>query len=192
LDADIIVVGGGPVGTFTTLRLARAGIKVLLFESDDVPNAAPRAAVYTGPSVLELQRAGILEDVRDIGLQNSDVCWRKVDGEIIAGLDREFVHEHPLNPVTLDQFRLETVILKHLEKYPNARVAWGHKVTTLEQSEDSVTVTAETKEGSKKYTASYVIGADGGKSTVRKLIDVKFEGFTWPFTIGTFDPDCIY
>jgi len=167
-----------------TLRLARAGIKVLLFEADPQPNSAPRAAVYTGPSVFELQRAGILEDVRALGLQNSDVCWRKVNGEIIAGLDRGFVPQHPLNPVTLDQFRLETVILQHLDKYPNAKVLWNHKVVALEDSTESTTVTCETADGPKKYTSSYVIGADGGKSTVRKLIGIEFEGFTWPFTIG--------
>jgi 2-polyprenyl-6-methoxyphenol hydroxylase-like FAD-dependent oxidoreductase len=184
-DAQVLIVGGGPVGTFTTLRLARAGIKVLLVEADAVPSSAPRAAVYTGPSVLELERAGILADVRDLGLQNSDVCWRKANGEIIAGLDRNFVPSHPLNPVTLDQFRLETVILKHLENYPSGKILWGHKVVALEQDEKSVTVTTETLEGEKKkFVAEYVVGADGGKSTVRKLISVEFEGFTWPFTIG--------
>src|SRR5579862_1325936 len=126
-DAQVLIVGGGPVGTFTTLRLARAGIKVLLLEADAVPSSAPRAAVYTGPSVLELQRCGILDDVRALGLQNGDVCWRKANGEIIAGLQRKVEDAHPLNPVTLDQFRLETVILKHLEAYPNAKILWGHK-----------------------------------------------------------------
>jgi 2-polyprenyl-6-methoxyphenol hydroxylase-like FAD-dependent oxidoreductase len=77
------------------------------------------------------------------------------------------------------------VILKHLERYPNAKVLWNHKVVGLEDSTESAAVTCETEEGNKKYTSSYVIGADGGKSTVRKLIDVEFEGFTWPFTIGT-------
>jgi 2-polyprenyl-6-methoxyphenol hydroxylase-like FAD-dependent oxidoreductase len=179
-----LVVGGGPVGTFLTLRLARAGIKVVLLETDLVPSSAPRAAVYTGPSVFELQRAGILDDVRALGLQNSDVCWRKVDGEIIAGLNRDFLPAHPLNPVTLDQFRLETVILKHLEKYPNAKILWGHQVVTLNQSAEFVTVTAETAQGQKEFTATYVVGADGGKSTVRKLVDAKFEGFTWPYNIS--------
>jgi 2-polyprenyl-6-methoxyphenol hydroxylase-like FAD-dependent oxidoreductase len=175
----VIVVGGGPVGTFTALRLARAGIKILLLEADAVPSNAPRAAVCTGPSVFELQRAEILEDVRALGLQLGDVCWRKRDGEIIAGLDRKTPND-PLNPVTLDQYRLENVILKHMEAYPNVKTLWGHKVTALEQDADSVTVTVETLEGEPKhFTAEYVIGADGGRSTVRKLIDVKFEGFTW-------------
>src|SRR5579859_3302080 len=184
-EIQILVVGGGPVGTFITLRLARAGIKVLLLEADEVPSSAPRAAVYTGPSVLELQRAGILDDVRALGLQNSDVCWRKVDGEIIAGVKREVEIKDPLNPVTLDQFRLETVILKHLGPYSNAKILSGHKVTGLEQFDDRVKVTAETLKGETvHFESEYVIGADGGKSTVRKLIDVKFEGFTWPFTIS--------
>jgi 2-polyprenyl-6-methoxyphenol hydroxylase-like FAD-dependent oxidoreductase len=180
-----MVVGGGPVGTFVTLRLARAGIKVLLIEALVQPSDAPRAAVYTGPSVLELQRAGILDDVRKLGLQNGDVCWRKANGEIIAGIHRALSPDDPLNPVTLDQFRLETVILEHLEKYPNAKCLWGHNVVGLDNGEKEVTVHCETSSGEKKsFTAEYVVGADGGKSTVRKLINVKFEGFTWPFTVG--------
>jgi 2-polyprenyl-6-methoxyphenol hydroxylase-like FAD-dependent oxidoreductase len=155
---------------------------------EDEPSSAPRAAVYTGPSVLELRRAGILEDVRKMGLTNGDVCWRKVDGEVIAGIQRSLTPGNPLNPVTLDQYRLETVILKHLEAYPNAKCLWGHKVTALDQDEHSVKITTETKEGTKVLTGEYAIGADGGKSTIRKLIDVEFEGFTWPFTIGILPP----
>lgn len=180
-----MVVGGGPVGTFITLRLARAGIKVLLLEALEAPSSAPRAAVYTGPSVYELQRAGILDDVRALGLQNGDVCWRKANGEMIAGIERRMEATNPLNPVTLDQFRLETVILKHLKDYPNAECLWGHKVVALEQSEHSVTVTVETLEGETKHVSGeYLIGADGGKSTVRHLIGTKFEGFTFPQTIS--------
>jgi 2-polyprenyl-6-methoxyphenol hydroxylase-like FAD-dependent oxidoreductase len=178
------------VGTFLTLRLARAGISVLLLEADPVPSSAPRAAVYTGPSVYEIQRAGILDDVRALGLQNSDVCWRKVNGEIIAGLDRHFTPSHPLNPVTLDQFRLETVILKHLEAFPHAKILWGHKVVGLEQAPKFVKITAENSGEIKTFTGSYVVGADGGKSTVRKLIGVKFEGMTWPYTISISSTSC--
>jgi 2-polyprenyl-6-methoxyphenol hydroxylase-like FAD-dependent oxidoreductase len=160
---------------------------VLLLEAEAEPSSAPRAAVYTGPSVFELQRAGILDDVRAIGLQNSDVCWRKANGEMIAGITRHLEKEDPLRPVTLDQYRLETVILKHLEPYSNAKSLWGHKVTDLEQSEGYVKVTVETLDGqTKHFVSSYVIGADGGKSTIRKLIGVEFEGFTWPWTISIF------
>jgi 2-polyprenyl-6-methoxyphenol hydroxylase-like FAD-dependent oxidoreductase len=152
-----------------------------------VLSSAPRAAVYTGPSVYELQRAGILDDVRALGLQNSDECWRKVDGEIIAGLNRDFTPQGPLNPVTLDQFRLETVILKHLEAYPHAKILWGHKVVGLERTDEIVTVTAAAGGETKSFTGSYVIGADGGKSTMRKLIGVKFDGMTWLYTIRISD-----
>ena len=64
------------------------------------------------------------------------------------------------------------------------KILWRPKVTALQQTEHSVTVAAEVAEGTKTFTAKYVVGADGGKSTIRKLIDVKFEGFTWPYTVG--------
>ena len=49
---------------------------------------SPRAAVYHAVSVRELDRAGVLEDCRKRGGTGSFLCWRKVNGEIIAEIDR--------------------------------------------------------------------------------------------------------
>jgi 3-(3-hydroxy-phenyl)propionate hydroxylase len=58
----------------------------------------------------------------------------------------------------------------------NAEVFLGMSVVGLEQDEKQVTVTA----GERRFVADYVIGADGGRSTVRKLLGIEFEGYTWP------------
>lgn len=69
--ADVLVVGGGPVGFATALGLARAGVDVALIEAAPVIGDSPRAAVYHW-SVLEgLDRLGLLDDVRAAGFVNA-------------------------------------------------------------------------------------------------------------------------
>jgi 3-(3-hydroxy-phenyl)propionate hydroxylase len=59
---------------------------------------------------------------------------------------------------------------------PNAEVRLGAAVTSLSQNESQVTAMA----GEERFAADYVIGADGGRSTVRKCLAIEFEGYTWP------------
>ena len=54
------------------------------------------------------------------------------------------------------------------------------RATGVSQDADGATVTAEGPNGSETFRGDYVIGADGGRSTIRKALDIEFEGFTWP------------
>lgn len=66
-DLSVIVVGAGPVGLLTTLRLAQAGIQVTCVEALEAIDASPRAMAYNPVAVKELDRAGVLQDCRRIG-----------------------------------------------------------------------------------------------------------------------------
>jgi 3-(3-hydroxy-phenyl)propionate hydroxylase len=66
--------------------------------------------------------------------------------------------------------------IERLRRLPNAEVVMDCAVTGLEQDEKQVTVSA----GDREFRADYVIGADGGRSTVRKSLGIEFEGYTWP------------
>jgi 3-(3-hydroxy-phenyl)propionate hydroxylase len=59
-------------------------------------------------------------------------------------------------------------------------VHFGHRVTGFEQTGDSLRVKVESDGIPGTFEASWLIGADGGRSTIRKLLPVEFEGFTWP------------
>jgi 3-(3-hydroxy-phenyl)propionate hydroxylase len=59
-------------------------------------------------------------------------------------------------------------------------VHFGHRITGLEHKAHSVLVKFESEGIPGKLEASWLIGADGGRSTIRKLLPVEFEGFTWP------------
>jgi len=58
-------------------------------------------------------------------------------------------------------------------------VRFSHKVIDVTQTEDGVRVNAETPGGTEIFQGEWMVGADGGRSTVRKCADVGFDGFTW-------------
>jgi 3-(3-hydroxy-phenyl)propionate hydroxylase len=68
--------------------------------------------------------------------------------------------------------------IERLKGYPNASVTFSARVTGFEQHDDRIEVDVETATGTERITASYLIGCDGGRSTVRKAMGVDFEGYT--------------
>jgi 3-(3-hydroxy-phenyl)propionate hydroxylase len=66
--------------------------------------------------------------------------------------------------------------LARLRDMPNAEVRLGARVTGLTQRPEWVEIHCENQ----LFAADYVIGADGGRSTVRKSLEIEFEGYTWP------------
>src|SRR5262249_46514900 len=79
----------------------------------------------------------------------------------------------------LEQHRLTPIILSKLKDHPNAQVRFSHKVIDVSQDADEVLINAETPGGTEIFRADWLVGADGGRSTVRKCTDVGFDGFTW-------------
>ena len=78
------------------------------------------------------------------------------------------------------QHTLAGIMLKHASKFPGFKALFNHEVQTVTQNDDSVTVSGKTSDGEPfSYTTSYLVGADGGKSTVRKQLGLSLEGFSW-------------
>jgi 3-(3-hydroxy-phenyl)propionate hydroxylase len=80
----------------------------------------------------------------------------------------------------LEQHRFTPIVLEELRKLPNAEVRFSCEVETVTQLAEGVRVTAQTPDGQEIFEGSWIIGADGGGSTVRKSTSIAFEGFTYP------------
>jgi 3-(3-hydroxy-phenyl)propionate hydroxylase len=78
--------------------------------------------------------------------------------------------------VQTEQHKLANMVLERLRAMSNVEVVMDCAVTALEQDADQVKVRA----GEREFRADYAIGADGGRSTVRKSLGIEFEGYTWP------------
>ena len=78
------------------------------------------------------------------------------------------------------QHRLTPILLRHLEKTAGDVVSFGTAITGVNQTGSAVHITLDGKHGEEELVAPWLIGADGGRSTVRQAAGVGFDGFTWP------------
>ena len=190
LDAEVdgsrvIVVGAGPVGLLTSIRLAKEGIPVTLLEAQSSIEISPRAVGYFPPVIAELDRAGVLQDCLKIGSKLMEFRWRNLEGEVFLTMSFDDLTDEDTKyryGLMLGQHLLAEVILQHLKGYKNVEILFNHTLTGVSQTAEEVVVTsinAVTSE-TKIFRGQYLCGCDGGKSSVRKLTGTSFNGFTWP------------
>jgi len=181
--SQVLISGGGPVGLICAYALSRRGISVVVLDENSELHDDPRAAT-THPATLEvLDGLGVIDDVIAQGLVAEKFeFWDRPTGEKVAVFDHALLAEDTKFPfvVQCEQFKLAKIFLARLQQQDTATVLFNHRTTSLEQTDKSVTVRAETPEGEKTFEADWLIGADGGRSVVRKSAGIDFEGFTWP------------
>ena len=195
-DNRVIVVGAGPVGAVMTLALVKKGIPVTLLEA--LPDAAEdqRAATVHPPTVAMLVGLGLKDeafsDKPSGGMSAPLFHFRdRVTGELVAVFDISLLKGEIPYPFVLqwEQYKLVHAALPQIRASGIGEVRFSTKVTGLAQHADHVDVTATNELGeSETIRGRYVIGTDGGSSSVRKAAGIAFEGFTYPerfIKIGT-------
>jgi len=195
-DDRVIMVGAGPVGAVSALALVKKGIPVILIEAEAEPPEDQRAATIHPPTVEMLVELGLEDEAfandASGGMTAPLFHFRdRITGELVAVFDISLLKGEVPYPfvVQWEQYKLVRAAVPHIEASGIADVRFSTKVTDLEQGADYVEVTLSNADGkTEKIRGRYVIGADGGRSTVRRLADIEFEGFTWPerfIKIGT-------
>jgi 3-(3-hydroxy-phenyl)propionate hydroxylase len=182
-ERPILIAGGGPVGFITALALARQGLPVHLFEAESRINDMPRAATTHAATLEMLAGLGMVEEVIERGyVEPLFRIWDRQSHKIIAEFDFRILKDETPYPfaVQCEQHKLAGMALRRLRDYPNATVEFSARVTGLEQFADRVEITVESAEGTRRFAGSYLIGNDGGRSTVRKGLGIEFEGYTHP------------
>lgn len=182
MDHDVVVVGGGPVGLMCALGLAKQGINVAVLERDKSISYTPRAISYAWPIFAGLEYFGLIDDMLSAGEIVDSRSWRVFKtGETIS-YNHDSVRDITNRPysLTLGQDVIGEILVKHLSKYANAKIYWGTEFKNLKQTDELVEIETNTEHGVKTFTSSWAIGCDGGRSNVRKDLNLPFNGFTWP------------
>jgi 3-(3-hydroxy-phenyl)propionate hydroxylase len=176
---NVIVVGAGPVGTVAALACARRGLSVTLLEAQTRIDDSPRASTTQPPTLEILAELGLFDEYVRVGLVSRTFqFWDRPTLRLVAEFDFARLAGETEFPfvVQTEQHKLANMAIERLRRLTNADVHMGARVVGLTQ--DATWVSVETAE--QTYSADYVIAADGGRSTLRKLLDIEFEGYTWP------------
>jgi 3-(3-hydroxy-phenyl)propionate hydroxylase len=176
--ARILVVGAGPVGVVSALACAQKGFEVQLLEALPAVDDSPRAAT-THPATLEMIASlGLIDEYISQGLIARYVqFWDRPTLTKVAEFDHEILRGETDFPfvVQTEQHKLANMGIARLQQY-GVRVRFSSTVAEVWQDATGVTAIAEGSE----FRADYLIAADGGRSAIRRALNIEFEGYTWP------------
>jgi 3-(3-hydroxy-phenyl)propionate hydroxylase len=181
-DMDrVLIAGGGPVGFTAALNLARRGIPFTLLEGGDKIFDDPRAGTIHPPTLEMFDEIGVTKLLLERGFIVNNYHYRDRRAGLIADFDLNVLAGDTKFPyrLMLEQHKICYILRDLLKEYSGNEVLMEHRVTNVAQDATGVTATVETPQGTKTFRGRYMIGCDGGRSQVRKSMNVQFDGFTY-------------
>jgi 2-polyprenyl-6-methoxyphenol hydroxylase-like FAD-dependent oxidoreductase len=196
IQAQVLVVGAGPVGLTAAMDLASRGIDVIVAEirhAGEPPNV--KCNHVSARSMEVFRRLGIVQQIREGGLPAdfpNDCAYRTavVGRELTripipcraerytatGGPDTDWPTPEP--PHRINQIYLEPILFACAEARAGIRILNRVQVERFDQRDDCIVAHARDLEANQDITivADYLIGCDGGRSTVRKLIGARLAG----------------
>jgi 3-(3-hydroxy-phenyl)propionate hydroxylase len=183
-DEDrVLIAGGGPSGMAAALFLTSQGVPVTLLERNREPHDDPRAATYHPPSLEMLEPSGVTDELHRVGIVARKWQYRDRREGLVAEFDLQTLENDTKYPYRLqcEQHKLVAMMEKRVDGSPLATIHHDAEVAEVRQHEAGVEVVTRDAAGREtRLRGRWLIGADGGRSVVRKSQDIGFEGFTWP------------
>jgi len=185
----VLVVGGGPVGLSTVIGLRRFGIACLLVERHPSTSLFPKGRAISTRTMEIFRQWGIEDEVTAAGLPREESLFIYLGDTLTAPDFRRFGSKDvglsdnsPTRPLICSQDALEPVLRSHAVAL-GADVRFGHRLVGLAEDDDGVWADVRAADGSAlRVRCDYLVGADGGHSTVRERLGIAVDG---PGVVGT-------
>ena len=196
LTAGVVIAGAGPVGLTLAMDLARRGVRVVVVEPRAAGEPPSVKCNHVAARSMELfRRLGLAAEIRAAGLPDDfphDVAFRtSFTGREItripipspagrrrgdSGPDTDWPTPEP--PHRINQIYLEPILFARARETARVEILSRVALETVTQHADGVVATARDLEtGAKvRLEGAYLVGCDGGRSTVRRRIGARLEG----------------
>lgn len=199
MDHEVIVAGAGPVGLMLACELALTGTDVLVLERLTEIDPTVKAGAINLPSIEALYRRGFLprlEEAVRMARERFAAFLRErfpdarkgpkppgivghfggimLSADRLDGTDPDFDARGPVQPSVgiVSQQQLEEILAERAAEL-GVDVRRGVELTGFDADDDGVTVTIT---GDRRLRAGWLVGCDGGRSTVRRLAGFDFPG----------------
>ncbi|MGW1676661.1 FAD-dependent monooxygenase [Saccharopolyspora sp. NPDC002376] len=178
MDTRVLIAGAGPTGLTLGIELARRGVDFRIIDAATSPFAGSRGDSLQPRTLEVFDDLGVLDEVLSSGAPPAPIRAH-VGGQYVG--ERRIVDPvdptpdvpHP-NPWVLPQWRTEEILRDRLAEL-GVRVEMGVELLDFQQDSDGVTATLSTG----TVRTAFLVGADGGRSRVRKTLGVEFAGETY-------------
>jgi 2-polyprenyl-6-methoxyphenol hydroxylase-like FAD-dependent oxidoreductase len=194
MDTPVLIVGAGPTGLTLAIDLGLRGIPCILIEQKEEPQFLPKMERCNARTMEIYRRMGLAEKIRAAGLPRH--C--PMDVFIVLSLiEPPLFHEkhpsvaqaqetiaktndgtRPLEPYQLiSQYTLEPLLKSVADALPSVTVRYGCELVSFVQDEGGVTAKVKDQDGTiSEIKTRYLVGCDGGGSTVRRQLGIKLSG----------------
>jgi 3-(3-hydroxy-phenyl)propionate hydroxylase len=189
MQHDVAIVGFGPTGVTLANLLGQAGLSVLVIEKEADIFMLPRAIHCDGEVMRVFQSLGLKEPLEKVSRPGRANTFVNAQGEVlmVRNINGDIGPHGCPNANYFHQPDLEAVLRQGISRYQNVKVLSAHEVTQIQEAEGCVHLDVQNLSSGdvQRFSASYVVGCDGGRSLVRKTMGSPMEdlGFHQPWLV---------
>src|SRR5690349_2867215 len=176
--AQVVIVGGGPVGLGLAIELGQRGVSCILVERLEAPQRIPKGQNLTQRTLEHFHFWRVEEEVRrartiprEYGIGGVTAYGTLLGAYSYDWLQRELVRPfYFTDNERLPQYATEAVLRRRVADIPAIQTLYGWRVEAVDQNEGGVSVGIAQRDGfdSRTLHAEYMVGCDGARSIVRE------------------------
>jgi len=186
----VAIVGAGPIGLTTALGLAYHGIPCVVYEDDAHLSSETKAGTLLSRTLEIFRRYGVADQILSQALRVDEIgeIDRRTQKSTFPVLLGDLADEtrYPF-VINLPQQDLEPILGEAIRLNGLINLRMKHRLLSFEDEGESVTLTLQTPDGVIQERAAFLLGCDGGRSTVREQMGIQVEGTSLPVKYALVD-----